>query len=182
MLFSFSKRDSAVFHGHLSLLELFSMAFNRSSLRVAYTQGFNPLVKMELVAPLTTGISADAEIAAVDCAAPVPPETFILHLNRSLPDGIRVGRAECFVIPGGHKKHSLSSLLWGFSYHAETAHGEPEYIPAAGEKEFRTTRLAATGASVFSLSRRSVLARNIGDTSSETPWASYFDAYRFLYP
>ncbi|MDR0496881.1 MAG: DUF2344 domain-containing protein, partial [Treponema sp.] len=39
ILFSFSKQSSAVFHSHLSLLEILSMAFIRASIPVFYSQG-----------------------------------------------------------------------------------------------------------------------------------------------
>jgi radical SAM family uncharacterized protein len=188
VLFSFSKTGGAVFHGHLSLVEIFSMAFNRAGLPVMYTQGFNPLAKIEIVAPLSTGISADAEIAAADFAAResgVTPEDFADRLNLYLPEGIRAGKAESYRIPGGWKKHSLSSLLWGFGY-CTGAQDAPEYVPAAGDKTFRRQWLAKTGASIFSLRRASVLAKNntlqAGDTGERQAWASYFDVYRFLYP
>ncbi|MDR0324186.1 MAG: DUF2344 domain-containing protein, partial [Treponema sp.] len=47
LLFSFSKTESAVFHGHLSLIEIFSSAYRRAGIPVKYTKGFNPIVKME---------------------------------------------------------------------------------------------------------------------------------------
>ena len=185
MLFSFSKIGGAVFHGHLSLIEIFSMAFIRAGLPVLYTQGFNPLAKIEIAAPLSTGVSADAEIAAVDFAGFTAPGDFAERLNQNLPEGIRAGRAECFRIPGGSKKYSLSSLLWGFGYAAEN--GETEYVISTGEKAFRQKKLDA-GGSLVSLRRNAVLAKNTvarpAASGPKTPeaWASYFDVYGFLYP
>ncbi|MDR2480217.1 MAG: TIGR03936 family radical SAM-associated protein [Treponema sp.] len=186
ILFTFCKEGGAVFHGHLSLVEIFSMAFLRAGLPVLYTQGFNPLAKIEIAAPLSTGIAARAEMAAADFTAPsnaaesLPPLQFTERLNASLPEGIRVQEAASFFIPAGHKKYSLSSLLWGFAYPGT---GEAlEYIPAAGEKQFRHSRL--NGGPVFYLRREAVLAKNIieADTGPARPWAPYFDVYRFLYP
>jgi radical SAM superfamily enzyme YgiQ (UPF0313 family) len=193
VLFSFSKKGSAVFHGHLSLIEIFSMSFNRARLPVIYTQGFNPLAKIEIAAPLSTGAGADAEIAAADFACPpVSTEEFAERLNRSLPEGIRVEKAEAYFIPGGRKKHSLSSLLWGFTY--TNGQGALEYVKAGGEKQYRQKRLEA-GDSIFSLRRNSVLAKNIivktaaesgNGAGAEIPsvceWIPYFEVYSFLYP
>jgi hypothetical protein len=175
VLFSFCKEGSAVFHGHLSLVEIFSMAVTRSGLPVQYTQGFNPLAKIEIAAPLSTGVSAAAEIAAADFAADASFDGFTERLNAKLPEGIRIIQAADFHIPGGSKKHSLSSLLWGFGYGGKN--GETVYVKAAEEKQFRS------GAALFSLRRTGVLARNIaGPAAAGTEWASYFDVYRFLYP
>jgi radical SAM superfamily enzyme YgiQ (UPF0313 family) len=178
LLFSFTKEDSAVFHGHLSLIEIFSMAMARADLDVRYTQGFNPLAKLEIVSPLSIGIAAVAEIAVVEFSHEVSPGAFREQINAALPEGIRVNRAECYRIPAGSKKHSLSSLLWGFGY--DNPDGETAYIPAKGEKTYREQRLSS-GGTVFSLRRTGVLAKNILINEPEQPWASYFDVYRHLY-
>ena len=178
ILFSFSKSGSAVFHGHLSLVELFSMAFTRAGLPVLFTQGFNPLAKLEITAPLATGIGSDGETASADFAFNIAAEEFTKKLNRSLPEGIRIQKAETFVIPRGRKKHSLSSLLWGFQY--ENGRGGLETIKAAEEKAFRQ-KMNAQGFSLFQLRRSAVLAKDVIKGNTETG-ISYFDGYRFLYP
>jgi hypothetical protein len=178
LLFSFSKEGSAVFHGHLSLVEIFSMAMCRAGLDVQYTQGFNPLVKMEIVAPLSIGISAGAEMASVDFPHAILPAEFIEKINAALPEGIIVNKAECYKIPRGGKKHSLSSLLWGFGYGKNDI--EMEYIPAASEKDHRT-KILCTGDTIFSLRRACVLAKNIISSNEDIQWASYFDVYSYLH-
>ena len=184
LLLSFKKQGSAVFHGHLGLLEIFSMAINRAGLAVLYTQGFNPLVKMEVASPLATGISGLAEIASLDFAEKPVIADFIERLNAALPADLSVTSADFFYIPGGSKKHSLASLLWGFCYSG--SNGET-FVPAGQEKQYRT--LSAT---TFQLTRNSVLAKNIinqqNSAGTDSPsgaiseWASYFDVYRHLYP
>jgi radical SAM superfamily enzyme YgiQ (UPF0313 family) len=185
LLFSFTKVGSAVFHGHLSLVEIFSMTMNRAGLDVLYTQGFNPLAKLEIVSPLSIGIAAGAEIAAVDFSHEFPPGEFIEKMNAALIEGIKINRAEIYRIPGGSKKHSLSSLLWGFGYTDPDA--GIAYVPASEEKAYREKRTCAVGAraAVFSLRRSCVLAKNIitddPQQSGALPGVSYFDVYRHLY-
>jgi radical SAM family uncharacterized protein len=180
LLFAFSKEGSAVFHGHLSLIEIFSMALCRAGLDVQYTQGFNPLAKLEIVSPLSVGISAGGEIAAVEFLHEVQPQEFLEKMNATLPEGIKVTQAECYCIPSGSKKHSLSSLLWGFGY-AEPG-GETVYVPASGEKALRQKHLSS-GQTLFTLRRSSVLSKNLidGIQPGIQPWASYFDTYCHLY-
>ena len=181
LLFSFTKEGSAVFHGHLSLIEIFSMAMGRAGIDVLYTRGFNPLAKLEIVSPLSTGISAGAEIAAAEFSHEFPPAEFMAKMNSALPEGIRVNRAEIYRIPAGAKKHSLSSLLWGFGYAmAGETGGETVYVPAAGEKAYREQCLSA-GGTFFSLRRACVLAKNTPDGDGGQPWTSYFYAYQRLY-
>jgi hypothetical protein len=178
VLFSFSKQRSAVFLGHLSVIELFSMAFMRSGLPVLYTRGFNPLAKIEFASPLTTGISASAEMAAADFNEEQEIGNFINKLNSTLPEGIHIEKAEVFYISPGMKKHSLSSLLWGFGYAANQG---TDYVKAVCEKTYRYKRILQNNKTgLFLLSRNAVLSRNIIDDSKE--WASYFDVYHFLYP
>jgi len=176
VLFSFCKKGSSVYHGHLSLIEIFSMSFNRAGIPVMYTQGFNPLAKMEFASPLSTGISADNEFAIVDFNHEVSPDNFKQSLNANLPDGIRINNAEIFVIKSGEKKHSLSSLLWGFAYSHQD---KIDYVNLKDDKVYRNKYLEGNCKSLFDFNREAVLARNITGSGSE--WASYFDVYSYLY-
>jgi len=178
VLFSFSKKESSVFHGHLSLIEIFSTSLRRAGIPVIYTKGFNPLVKMEFPSPLSTGIAADCEFASVDTYENLHIDNFICDINKCLPQGICISNAEVFYIKSGMKKHSLSSLLWGFAYYGTEK--KIDYVNAKHEKSYRQDRLSKDCETIFSLRRKKVLARNIMGDASE--WASYFDVYRFLYP
>jgi radical SAM superfamily enzyme YgiQ (UPF0313 family)/uncharacterized protein (DUF2344 family) len=178
VLFSFSKKGSSVFHGHLSLIEIFSMSLRRAGIPVIYTQGFNPLVKMEFPAPLSIGITADCEFASVDSFDNLKPSIFICELNKCLPSGILINKAEVFYVKSGVKKNSLSSLLWGFAYYG--TEDKIDYVNFKQEKSYRQERLSRDCETLFSFNRKEVLACNIIDGTNE--WASYFDVYRFLYP
>ena len=177
MLFGFSKERSAVFHGHLSLIEIFSMSLRRANINVNYTKGFNPLVKMEFASPLSTGINANCEVASVDFINEASSDNFIKELNYKLPEGIRIKNAECFQIKSGMKKHSLASLLWGYSYRYNN--GNIEYVNAKNDKVYRQ-KLINENTSIFDFTRCEVLAKNIFDSTSDD-YMSYFDAYRHLY-
>ena len=175
VIFKFNKEGSAVFHGHLSLIEMFSMAFRRACIPVNYTQGFNPLAKMEFASPLTTGISAFCEYASVDFSKEINTDVFKEKINMALPCGISIKQAECFYIKSGQKKHSLASLLWGFSYEGKEG---IDYVSAKHEKTYRQSRLDELN-SLFYLKRKEILARNIINENGE--WASYFDVFNHLY-
>jgi radical SAM superfamily enzyme YgiQ (UPF0313 family) len=176
ILFSFSKKDSAVFHGHLSLIEIFSMSLRRAGIPVIYTKGFNPITKMEFASPLSTGISAGNEIASVDFADEINTESFLNKLNDNLPQGIVINKACGFFIKSGMKKHSLASLLWGFSYKNNDT---LDYVPSCEEKNYRKKRFENDCKSRLDLIRHEVLARNITDDPQK--WACYFDVYKALY-
>ncbi|MDR1326041.1 MAG: TIGR03936 family radical SAM-associated protein [Treponema sp.] len=177
LLFTFTKTKSAIFQPHLALIELFSMSMTRAAVPVFYSQGFNPLPKLEIAAPLSIGVSAAAEIAAIETLGFYDAVSFLEAMNRALPEGIRIVEAINVSIPFGVKKHSLSSLLWGFAY----ANGaETDYVPAASDKQYRAARIdAASSTSVYGLHRLAVLAKSAISANAPEP---YFTVYRALYP
>jgi hypothetical protein len=177
VIFSFTKEDRAVFLSHHGVAEVFSKALIRSGIPVLYSGGFNPLPRLEICAPLSMGIYSDGEIAAVDTPDYVAGELFIRALETKLPQGIRILEAETYYIPGGEKKYSLSSRLWGFSYAGPR--GTVDQVRARDEKAYRASRIEPEGGSVFGLRRLSVLAL---DPENPGLGQSYFKAFRLLYP
>jgi radical SAM superfamily enzyme YgiQ (UPF0313 family) len=182
ILFSFEKTGSAVFHSHLSVVEIFSMAFLRANIPALYSAGFNPLPRLEITAPLSLGIASRAEVAVLDTELFFDADLYLDRMNRRLPSGFRISRAENYYIPPGTKKHSLSSLLWGFEY--ESPGEGPRKVRRDQEKEFRRSLSESNegrAVSLYNLTRRAVLADH---PEPETAGAglSYFDVYRRLYP
>jgi radical SAM family uncharacterized protein len=177
MLFSFSKKNAAVFTPHLGVIEVFSMALLRSGLRPVFTQGFNPHVKLDFAAPAAVGTICDGEIACVDFDRYVKPELFCMALGGVLPAGFAITGAEAFAIPFGAKKHSPASLLYGFSYDVSAAGGTGGHIKAADEKAYRR------GLPADSFPHRTgLLARNPAYEKDNEPYTGYFDVYKTLYP
>ena len=175
IIFSFSKQGSAVLLPHLGLIEVFSMAFIRAEIPVLYSQGFNPLPKLDIASPLSLGINAGAEIATIDTELYFDAELFKDKINNFFPDGLQVTEAMNVHIPFGQKKHSVPSLLWGYSYQGKNS--EIDFVKATEEKNYRGSRIEQ-GGSIFDLERLSVLARS--DQAEDG--CSYFDVYRKLYP
>ncbi|MDR2070468.1 MAG: TIGR03936 family radical SAM-associated protein [Treponema sp.] len=178
ILFSFSKSGPAVWLPHLAVIEVFSMALQRAGIPVQFSEGFNPLPRIDFASPLSIGVFAEGEIATLDTAGFFDALAFAERLNPQLPEGFMVKEAFNLYIPRGSKKHSAASLLWGYAY----ASRHPEetgqaLVPAVEEKRYRQERFDA-GDSLFDLTRQSVLAK-----SRENPKepASYFEVYRALY-
>jgi hypothetical protein len=173
LLFSYAKTGTGIFYSHLSLIEIFAMAMMRAGLPVAYSEGFNPLPRLEIASPLSIGIEGHGEIGAVETAEPIGAEEFVGKLNKALPEGVKLLEGLELYIPRGQKKHSLSSLLWGFVY----ANGEgSDIVPREEEKNYRLKR---TGAGpVYGLRRLKLLAQKPG---AEGEGRSYFELFRELY-
>ncbi|MDR2632655.1 MAG: TIGR03936 family radical SAM-associated protein [Treponema sp.] len=172
ILFAFSKQGTAVFHPYLALREVFAMAMTRAGIPVLYSQGFNPQPKLEIAAPLAVGIQGDAEIAAIDTASFFSAQAFTQALSPQLPEGLSLGEAIHILIPWGVKKHSLASLLWGYTYQAPQ--GDIDQVKAGEEKQYRLNREG----DLWGLRRRGVWAK--GRTDPQSP-ASYFTVYREVY-
>ena len=177
ILFSFYKQGTAVFQPHLGLVEIFSMAFIRAGIPILYSRGFNPLPRLEIASPLSLGIKAGGEIAAIDTEKYFNANKFKTAINRFLPEGLKVIEAMNVLIQSGAKKHSVSSLLWGFVYDGKD--GKPEMVKAKEEKAYRLSRICSEG-SVFDLERLSVLAHPV-ELTGESTGESYFKVYRELY-
>jgi radical SAM-linked protein len=185
ILFSFSKTGKAVFLSHLSLVEIFNMAFLRAGIPVSFTRGFNPLPKLEILAPLSLGITGLNEMALIETGVFFNGNGFAACMNKVLPEGLAIVHAENHEVPAGIKKHSLSSFLWGFSYQeeanaeaAEGAHIPSGIVPFNEEKKYRENRAALKG-SVYGLIRSAVLARDpLGREEAGKP---YFEVFRDLY-
>jgi len=168
ILFSYKKVETAVFIAHLSLVEVFAKAFVRAGLPIAYSEGFNPLPRLDFASSLSVGISALAEVATVDTESIVETEEFLAAINRVMPQGLFINRAYGVSIPVGTKKRSVSSVLWGFTY------GQ-DLVAAKDEKQYRLEHLAPDG-SIYGLERNTVLAKN-----PEGNPVSYFDLYKQYY-
>ncbi|MDR2797442.1 MAG: TIGR03936 family radical SAM-associated protein [Treponema sp.] len=172
ILFAFTKQGKAIFHSHLALVEIFTMAMTRAGIPVLYSQGFNPQPKLEIAAPLSVGISAEAEIAAMDTRSFFSAQAFKHALSTQLPEGITLGKTMHILIPWGAKKRSLASLLWGYSYQAQK--GNIDSVKAGDEQKYRLCREG----DFWGLQRRAVWAKGLKDPQSPE---SYFTVYRELY-
>ena len=63
--FTFTKRGMLRFCSHLDILKAMQLIFKRSGLRIAYTQGFNPVPKMTFTPPLPMGFGSESELLDV---------------------------------------------------------------------------------------------------------------------
>jgi radical SAM superfamily enzyme YgiQ (UPF0313 family) len=179
LLFAYEKRETAVFHSHLDMVEIFSAALIRAGVPVVFTAGFNPIQKIEFVSPLSVGIEALNEIAAIDTEFPYPALDFTAKMNAVLPRGIRINTARNYFLRGGLKKHSLSSLFWGSGYMEKGRAAPADLVMIQDEKKYRKSA-AEQGISNFDLIRTSVFAGAVAGAGTASA-ASYFDVYGALY-
>lgn len=116
VIFSFMKKGSQIYLGHLDILRLFEKALQRSRLSIRFTEGFNPKPRLEFAHPLSLGIESEEEIASVETDREYESRFFIRQLNSALPEGIELVNAVFQKIHTGDKKISLMSLYAGSRY------------------------------------------------------------------
>ncbi|MDC7232319.1 MAG: TIGR03936 family radical SAM-associated protein [Spirochaetales bacterium] len=130
-VFGFSKKDKAVFLGHLDTLHVFERAFQCSGLNISFTQGFNPKPKMEFAHPLSLGIRGTEEIMGVEM--PEKPEMkdemLLKKLNSHLPEGFSFESVKYYPLQKekNKKKKTLMGLYAGSEYTLKPLSGkQPE--------------------------------------------------------
>jgi len=160
LVFAFSKKGASAFIGHLDLMTVFERAFARAGYSARFTEGYNPKPRLEFANPLSLGLSSEEEVAGIDLHDFDSEERFVARLNASLPEGLRVLRADLVVDPGPARRRSLMSLYWGADFRLTDAKGES-----------RMMRLPATGPSV----RKTLQASGRWESTSVTrisTWAT----------
>jgi len=89
----FSVDGDIRFIAHNDMVRLMTRAFTRAAFPLAYTEGFNPRVRMSLPFPRPVGQASDVERVLVDFRDQVNPGEIVARLQPQMPVGIVVHRA-----------------------------------------------------------------------------------------
>jgi radical SAM-linked protein len=111
----FSRGEELKFLSHLDLMRLWERALRRAGLPLAYSEGFTPHPQIALAAPLSVGITSQAELMDVVLSRWLPPQTFMAQTKEQLPHGIELLE----VWPVGSKTSSLQSQVRFVEYRVE---------------------------------------------------------------
>jgi len=103
IVLKYTKNNNAAYFAHLDLMRTFMMAIRRTKLQVNYSTGFNPHMLLFFAPPLPVGANSVAEYLAVDSKE--HPVKFMETLNLSLPDGIKILRAN-----GANKNPNFAAI------------------------------------------------------------------------
>ena len=77
---------------HLDYVDLYARALLRSKLPIAYSEGFNPHIKMSFATALAVGVTSDAEYMDFQLTQDLPSVEVLKRLNEQLPKGAEVIR------------------------------------------------------------------------------------------
>ncbi|MBP5749596.1 MAG: DUF2344 domain-containing protein [Firmicutes bacterium] len=105
-LMGFYKKGNMRFISHLDLQRLFKRCIKRAGIAVAYSNGFNPHEKINIVHPLSLGFETDLDYFEFDTQNAYAPDDVIDRMNLALPEGIRF--TFCREIP--HSSRNSSSI------------------------------------------------------------------------
>ena len=93
MFLSITKGDEIRFLGHLDYMRAVERTVNRSGIPIAYSEGFNPHMKINFDAALGVGVAADPLYAEIELFQDMMPEGVGALLVPQLPRGIRFWEA-----------------------------------------------------------------------------------------
>ena len=96
----YSKLGKARYFGHLEFAKIVRRAVRRAGLRVRYTGGFNPEMKLAFNNPLPVGMESEEEAFILHADAAHKPAGMAEALNRQLPEGITVNRVQVYSVSG----------------------------------------------------------------------------------
>ena len=116
-----TKGEQVRFISHLDFARTVERGLRRAQIPVAYSEGFNPHVKLAFASALSVGVSGKREYFDIELAEDMEPRQFSQQVASSLPDGITVGRA--IIISDRHK-----ALMAVVNYATYIAH-----LPLSGE-------------------------------------------------
>jgi len=86
----FCRGQDIKFISHLDIMRLWQRALHRAGIVLAYSEGFSPHPRISLAAPLSLGVTSEAELMDVFCAKWVSPHFFTKAVSQQLPPGIEL--------------------------------------------------------------------------------------------
>ncbi|WP_229711335.1 TIGR03936 family radical SAM-associated protein [Pectinatus frisingensis] len=103
-----TKEEQLRYISHLDYYNLLQRAIRRAKLPAAYSEGFNPHMKVSFASALAVGVTASAEYADVELTKDICQPEFFDKLSAVLPEGMRLLRVKKIVAQQHHK--SMNAL------------------------------------------------------------------------
>ncbi len=94
----YSKGEEVKYISHLDLIRALERAIRRAGLPIAYSQGFNPRMKISYkTRALKVGETSDACEAELTFEKPMRPDEIKEKINRALPKGLSVSAVDALL-------------------------------------------------------------------------------------
>jgi radical SAM-linked protein len=95
----FSRGEEIKYISHLDIMRLWERALRRARIPLAYSEGFSPRPRMSMAAPLSVGVTSEAELMDIFLSKMVSPHWFTGAVSQQLSPGIEI--LEVFPIAPG---------------------------------------------------------------------------------
>ncbi|MPM26576.1 hypothetical protein SDC9_73080 [bioreactor metagenome] len=148
VVITYRRFGSSLYVSHINAMRNFEMAFQRSKLKLQFTQGYNPKPKLEFVNPLSVGVAGENEVMLAELMASDSLDASLVRsrLQEALNDGYEI--KEVLFLESG-KKETLAKYLKGSLYAIdvrEDMESKDKLISLLGEpqKGFFVKRLSET--------------------------------------
>ncbi len=129
-----TKGEALRYISHLDYAAVFEHAFLRSKLPIAWSEGFNPRMKLSFASALAVGVTSEAEYMDFELTKPLcQPEVFD-RLRAQLPSGAELLRLKEH---GEKRQPALMSLADCASYELRIPYGGTREEAEAALKAFR---------------------------------------------
>jgi radical SAM-linked protein len=86
----YKKGEAVKFISHRDLMRTFQRAIRRAGLPIAYSQGFNPHMKISWGNALKVGATSESEYAEIQIDGWIRPHEAMAKLNAILPQGLEI--------------------------------------------------------------------------------------------
>lgn len=124
LMLRFEKTADARWLGHLDLIRVFERAIRMSGIRVAFSEGFNPRIKMSFSPALPLGATASREYVVLHAAADTDIVAAVKSINRSLPAGVRV--TEAAILGESDKAPAVRAFVYEMGFALPDGFGTPD--------------------------------------------------------
>lgn len=112
LIFKYTKKGGVAYLSHLDLLRTFNRIFRRAEIRVAFSEGFHPHMRLFFGPPLSVGTESVGEYCVADTEE--APESFMEKFNAcSMPD------LQCLSCSALKTRINLAAMTSAASYEAE---------------------------------------------------------------
>lgn len=108
-LFLFGKNDRLRFVSHLDLQRFVQRAFNRTTLPIAFSNGFNPHPVMSFASALAMGWTSEYEILDIKLTRDIDKEFALAEMRRALPPDMPV--IDVNLVKDDHPKMMANLLM-----------------------------------------------------------------------
>ena len=111
----FGRGQELKFLSHLDLMRLWERALRRAGLPLAYSEGFTPHPRIALAAPLSLGVTSEADLMDIHLSRWLSPQNVVTAVRGQLPQGMELLEAW----PVGLNVPSLQSQVRFVEYEVE---------------------------------------------------------------